>query len=422
MQSGGYYIEYDTKYAWWGFPITYDNGQSHDSETYNILKTTTGAYIIKYRYNDTDYNYVDPQYVVDQKMQDIFYSPNEYTPSQWFGYQLFKLDLEAIYNDGLVLMVGQASTSNGPDDEAFMQNDATVTKLEGNRDPNCYVSMKGLMDYINPLFATKDHKHTREDITDFDHTHNIEDITGVTTSIDTPITLKSTGDQLAQVDFYNNSINQVSIISLINKPSSSYYIEYGSSWIKCIANSSGSIVVSQNDSNFTTRSTTPLIRFTCNFNMNKLNLITIEYNGQKQSVSAGYTVDPYKNNVLTLGALLNVLYPVGSIYTSMNNISPSQIFGGTWTQITDRFMYCSSGESKQTGGSKKISVAQLPAHNHRIYCTANANTGGTGVRQTWDHDGRGYSSFDTGINTGNTGSGDDYLPPYITIFAWYRTA
>ena len=25
-------------------------------------------------------------------------------------------------------------------------------------------------------------------------------------------------------------------------------------------------------------------------------------------------------------------------------------------------------------------------------------------------------------NTDNTGSGADYMPPYITIYAWYRTA
>lgn len=245
----------------------------------------------------------------------------------------------------------------------------------------------------------------------------------ITTSVDTPLTLTSTGDKLAWVDFYNKSINQLYIISYFTKPSSDYIVEYGSSWIKFIANSSGSIDVSQNDSNFTVRSTTPAIKFTCNFNINKLNLLTIKYDGQKQSVSAGYTVDPYKNNVLTLGALLDVLYPVGSIYTSMNNISPSQIFGGTWEPISGRFMYCTTqSESKQTGGSKKITVNQLPAHNHRIYCTANAGSGGPGVRRTYVDDGAGYTAFDTGINTGNAGSGADYLPPYITIFAWYRVS
>lgn len=120
--------------------------------------------------------------------------------------------------------------------------------------------------------------------------------------------------------------------------------------------------------------------------------------------------------------IADVIYPIGSIYMSMNNINPSIIFGGTWTQINDdRFLLCSSS-SKQTGGSKKISVDQLPEHDHRIYCTALPDSGGPGIRRTWYADGDGYTAFDTGINTGSTGTGQDYLPPYITIFAWYRVA
>ena len=107
----------------------------------------------------------------------------------------------------------------------------------------------------------------------------------------------------------------------------------------------------------------------------------------------------------------------------MNNISPSQIFGGTWTQITDRFMYCSSGESKQTGGSKKINVNQLPARKHEEYCLANPHTTGLGFgRQTWVADTEGLQPFRVHTTTGSTGNGDDYMPPYITVYAWYRTA
>ena len=107
----------------------------------------------------------------------------------------------------------------------------------------------------------------------------------------------------------------------------------------------------------------------------------------------------------------------------MNNISPSTIFGGTWTQITDRFMYCSSGESKLQGGSKKISVDQLPAHTHEEMCTANPGTTGAGHgRQTYVRDADGLDDFTTGAQSGSTGKGQDYMPPYITIFAWYRVA
>ena len=54
---------------------------------------------------------------------------------------------------------------------------------------------------------------------------------------------------------------------------------------------------------------------------------------------------------LTKFELIDLFYPVGSIYTSMNSTSPANIFVGTWTEITDRFLYCSSS-SKTTMGSK----------------------------------------------------------------------
>lgn len=61
-------------------------------------------------------------------------------------------------------------------------------------------------------------------------------------------------------------------------------------------------------------------------------------------------------------------YPVGSIYISMNSTSPATRFGGTWVQITDKFLYCTKS-SKTTGGSTTtkshtLTVAQIPAHSH----------------------------------------------------------
>ncbi|EAX69496.1 hypothetical protein TVAG_598380, partial [Trichomonas vaginalis G3] len=48
--------------------------------------------------------------------------------------------------------------------------------------------------------------------------------------------------------------------------------------------------------------------------------------------------------------ILQTLYPIGSIYTSMNSTKPEVVLGlGTWTQIVDRFLYCANS-SKETGG------------------------------------------------------------------------
>ncbi|KAI5511379.1 keratin-associated protein family, partial [Trichomonas vaginalis G3] len=41
--------------------------------------------------------------------------------------------------------------------------------------------------------------------------------------------------------------------------------------------------------------------------------------------------------------ILQTLYPIGSIYTSMNSTNPADVFGfGTCQQITDRFLYCAN--------------------------------------------------------------------------------
>ena len=65
---------------------------------------------------------------------------------------------------------------------------------------------------------------------------------------------------------------------------------------------------------------------------------------------------------------LNLVYPVGSIYWSSNNTNPATFFGGTWTQIKDKFIltagdYYSNGA---TGGAATVTltVSNMPSHSH----------------------------------------------------------
>ncbi|KAI5550398.1 phage tail repeat-like family [Trichomonas vaginalis G3] len=141
--------------------------------------------------------------------------------------------------------------------------------------------------------------------------------------------------------------------------------------------------------------------------------------------------------------ILQTLYPVGSIYTSMNSTNPASVLGfGTWKQIVDKFLYCAR-YSKQTGGSKKIKEANLPPHTH---------TGTTNFSGDHSHSLRDHPLYNSEYEAGNdvlspsynnaakkifrptepggnhshtfttnpTGSGADYMPPFVTVFAWYR--
>ena len=76
--------------------------------------------------------------------------------------------------------------------------------------------------------------------------------------------------------------------------------------------------------------------------------------------------------------LLNLFYPVGSIYWSSNNTNPGTLFGGTWTQIKDKFIlaagdYYSNGA---TGGAATVTltVSNMPSHSHSFTPSGNVSS------------------------------------------------
>ena len=62
--------------------------------------------------------------------------------------------------------------------------------------------------------------------------------------------------------------------------------------------------------------------------------------------------------------LLQVIYPVGAIYCSTVNTSPSSIIGGTWTQITDAVLRGSTSIGYVGMDTHSITTTEMPAHNH----------------------------------------------------------
>lgn len=63
--------------------------------------------------------------------------------------------------------------------------------------------------------------------------------------------------------------------------------------------------------------------------------------------------------------LLDIVYPVGSIYQSMDATSPADVIGGTWTQI--KTFLCGADTAKETGGEAThiLTIDEMPKHNHR---------------------------------------------------------
>lgn len=128
--------------------------------------------------------------------------------------------------------------------------------------------------------------------------------------------------------------------------------------------------------------------------------------------------------------LMDVVYPVGSIYLSVASTSPSSTIGGTWTQIKGAVLAAyganSFASSGNYGGSLKISVNQMPSHKHYaekvFWKPKSTNLDNT---QTIFADDSLASDVVNGIHTyGSTsvGGGQNFLPYHYSVFVWRRTA
>lgn len=121
-------------------------------------------------------------------------------------------------------------------------------------------------------------------------------------------------------------------------------------------------------------------------------------------------------------ALLDDLYPVGAIYMSTNATSPASLFGGTWTQITDRFLI-GAGQNyavNATGGeaTHTLTTDEMPSHRHNFSRPTAGNTWYSSGSKAW------WASPLVTDYTGYSGGGQAHnnIPPYYAVYIWRRTA
>lgn len=134
-------------------------------------------------------------------------------------------------------------------------------------------------------------------------------------------------------------------------------------------------------------------------------------------------------------AIENKIYPVGSVYISASdNVTPAQLFGGTWVQITDAFILASSDKTLPAGKRKfplgavggeishALSVNEMPSHIHSTDYTSGASVGSNvGLRLSsmpWTAD---IGTYDVTYATGS-GQPHNNMPPYTTLNVWWRQA
>lgn len=124
-------------------------------------------------------------------------------------------------------------------------------------------------------------------------------------------------------------------------------------------------------------------------------------------------------------SLLDLTYPVGSIYMSVSNVNPSNLFGGTWEEFakgktligvdTEQVEF---NTVEKTGGEKshKLTIDEMPSHEH----PTNISAWGGGTNYTFQ-----TTTIETGRDehTGLVGGDKPHnnLQPYICTYMWKRT-
>ena len=129
--------------------------------------------------------------------------------------------------------------------------------------------------------------------------------------------------------------------------------------------------------------------------------------------------------------ILEAVYPVGSIYISVNSTSPQTLFGGTWEAIQGKFLLgqSSAHTAGSTGGEEThtLTRGEMPEHTHPMY---SGNTGGdsewtpdegvylvdsvTQIKTTW------WARL--GMSYAGGGNAHNNMPPYLAVYMWKRTA
>lgn len=205
---------------------------------------------------------------------------------------------------------------------------------------------------------------------------------------------------------------------------------------------SGTVTATGNFSTSGNISASGTITATGNITGNELNIYSItSRNSGKFSMDSNGNLSVKSLNVngtnitgsggMTSAQVVNLIYPVGSIYMSVTNTSPASLFGGTWVQLKDRFLL-GAGDTYSNGNT-----GGGASHTHTLgagYTQVNAYGNSLRFKEktvsSWTYNGvRSFASTSTGSGSqtygwqlGGSTDSSSSLPPYLVVYMWKRTA
>lgn len=123
---------------------------------------------------------------------------------------------------------------------------------------------------------------------------------------------------------------------------------------------------------------------------------------------------------------LDTVYPIGSIYISINSTNPEDIFGGAWMpwgsgrvpvgiDINDSDF----NTIEKTGGEKThtLTVYEMPSHSHSINTANGQGNMEWGYQFSYDKHNSGYNGIMQQVGGSQP---HNNLQPYITCYMWKR--
>ena len=141
------------------------------------------------------------------------------------------------------------------------------------------------------------------------------------------------------------------------------------------------------------------------------------------------TMTPLRTKQLLDSKLLNMVYPIGSIYMSVNSATPATLFGGTWERFSKGRVLVGVDESDTvlaTSEKQGGSTNPLTAHTHTTQLTTYrvTSTGSGAVNNLARSTDQGNAMTGEFGSVTSNGDNTDHKnwQPFTTVYIWKRIA